>query len=269
MIDDGLTHVGRRQQATLFFVSSGLQGGNGGLPKDCKATGRAVHGGGLALAFAMLCFASGPSAAASCSYPAQPSIDWSKCNRQNLMLQGADLTNANLQDTDFGLTDLRNAKLASANLTEAKLVRASLAGAKANKADFSKVEGYRTNFSGVTAEGASFRSAELQRADFGDAVLTGADFEKAELGRAHFDGAQLGDNSFVFANLARAELGTAKIAGQLDFTQAYMFLTRIEGADLSGAKGLVQGQIDIACGDAATKLPAGLTPPAKWPCGAE
>jgi len=48
-----------------------------------------------------------------------------------------------------------------------------------------------------------------------------------------------------------------------------VFLTRLEGVDLSAAVGLEQGQIDIACGDGATRLPAGLSSPAAWPCAVE
>ena len=54
-----------------------------------------------------------------------------------------------------------------------------------------------------------------------------------------------------------------------DFTGAYVFQTRLEGVDLSAAVGLEQGQIDIACGDGATRLPAGLSSPAAWPCAVE
>ena len=39
-----------------------------------------------------------------------------------------------------------------------------------------------------------------------------------------------------------------------------------KGLDLSKATGLQQMQIDLACGDAKTKLPAGLKAPATWPC---
>ncbi|WP_083589926.1 pentapeptide repeat-containing protein [Aurantimonas sp. 22II-16-19i] len=210
-----------------------------------------------------------PASAADCTYQPRPSIDWSDCNRQNLMLGGANLAEANLSHADFGLTDLSDSTLTSANFSEAKLVRASLAGANADAADFSKVEGYRTNFSAMSAEKASFQSAELQRANFAGATLSNADFEKAELGRASFDGARLGGNSFVFANLARADFSRADIAGPLDFSNAYLFLTRIEGADLSAATGLAQTQIDIACGNAETKLPQGLSRPEKWPCAQE
>ena len=52
----------------------------------------------------------------------------------------------------------------------------------------------------------------------------------------------------------------------MHLTLAFMFLTRIEGLDLSAAWGLQQAQIDLACGDTSTKLPAGLSAPAHWPC---
>jgi uncharacterized protein YjbI with pentapeptide repeats len=49
-------------------------------------------------------------------------------------------------------------------------------------------------------------------------------------------------------------------------TGTYLYLTQIGGADLTAAKGLTQAQIEIACGDAQTKLPTGLTAPGTWPC---
>jgi hypothetical protein len=48
-----------------------------------------------------------------------------------------------------------------------------------------------------------------------------------------------------------------------------MLLTRFEGADLSGTTGLTQEQIEIACGNDETKLPADIKTPASWPCGGE
>ena len=54
--------------------------------------------------------------------------------------------------------------------------------------------------------------------------------------------------------------------GPLNFTDAFLFLTRFEGLDLSAATGLQQMQIDLACGDDKTKLPEGLKVPATWPC---
>ncbi|WOS61367.1 pentapeptide repeat-containing protein [Sinorhizobium fredii] len=206
------------------------------------------------------------AAAADCKSLPGPGADWQDCNKRQLMLGGSDLKGGNLVDTDFASTDLNGADLTAANLEKATLVRASLAGAKADKANFSRVEGYRGDFSGISAEGALFVSSELQRADFTGARLTGADFEKAELGRANFGKAVVTGTRFSVANLSRADLSGAVFEGPIDFDRAFLFLTRIEGLDLSAAKGLTQDQVDLACGDAATKLPAGLTAPDKWPC---
>jgi hypothetical protein len=55
------------------------------------------------------------------------------------------------------------------------------------------------------------------------------------------------------ANLGRAKLQTADLSG------AYL-----DGADLSTAVGLSQEQLDSAIGDENTKIPEGLTRPARW-----
>jgi len=221
---------------------------------------------GAALAISAFLVAESVAAEQRCLTAPEPGTDWSQCNKSNIVLRGGDLEGANLTGANFNATDLREANLNSANLQGAALVRASLAGASAQKADFAKVEGYRSNFAGVSAEGASFAGAELQRSDFSEARLNGTLFEKAELGRANFDKAVLSGVRFTLANLARADLSGATFDGPIDFGKAFMFLTRIEGLDLSAASGLEQAQIDIACGDDETKLPPGLAKPASWPC---
>ncbi|AVA20703.1 pentapeptide repeat-containing protein [Rhizobium sp. NXC24] len=223
---------------------------------------------GLALAVTML-LASGThnsARAGDCGDVASPGLDWSECSKNNIMLQGSDLQKANLVGAHFDGTDLSNANLTLANLEKATLVRTWLKNARADAANFSRIEAYRSDFSNIMANGARFASAELQRAEFGGAQLTNADFQKAELGRADFDKAVLTGTNFSLANLSRAALSGATIKGPVAFSGAFMFLTRIEGLDLSTATGLEQQQINLACGDKATKLPAGLTTPESWPC---
>lgn len=204
--------------------------------------------------------------ASSCGYSPSAGIDWSECSKKSLMLEESDFTGANLTGTDFTLTGLRGSSFANADLEKATLIRAWLEGAKADKARFDKVEGYRSVFRNISANSASFVSAELQRADFTGAQLVKATFAKAELGRANFWKAKLGDVRFSLANLSRASLVGADVVGPMDFENAFLFLTRIEGVDLSKATGLDQAQVNLACGDAATKLPQGLTAPPNWPC---
>ncbi|MBP1887691.1 pentapeptide repeat-containing protein [Sinorhizobium mexicanum] len=249
--------------------SAGLISPTGGGRDRPAAAGRASRLVFAAAAFFLAVTASTFAGAADCKSSAGPETDWQDCNKRLLMLGGSNLEGGNLANTDFTLTDLRGATLRAANLEKATLMRASLAGAVADKANFTRVEAYRGNFSDISAEGASFVSSELQRTDFSRARLTGADFEKAELGRANFHEAVLTGTRFSMANLSRANLSGAVLEGPIDFDRAFLFLTRIEGLDLSAATGLKQEQVDLACGDTATKLPAGLSVPTKWPCPAD
>lgn len=231
--------------------------------------GLAIASGLGALALSPLLFlASGsiPLQAADCGNVAAPGLDWSKCSKSSIMLQNSDLKGANLAGAHFDGTDLSGTDLSSANLEKATLVRAWLKNAHADGANFKRVEAYRSDFSNASANGASFANAELQRAEFGGAQLNHADFQKAELGRADFDKAVLSDVNFSFANLSRATLGGVVMQGPVSFSGAFMYLTRIEGVDLSNATGLQQAQINLACGDNTTKLPSWLKAPSVWPC---
>lgn len=227
-------------------------------------------GAGLAtLAMIAVSFSGGPLVAASCRTDAMAGIDWRECNKRLLMLGDSNLDSAMLYGTDFTYTDLRGSSLKGANLEKAKLIRTALGGANLQGANLTKVEAYRSDFSAADATNAKFINAEMQRTKFEKAKLDGTDFTKAELGRADFEGASLNGSKFSLTNLSRARFGGAKLGGPVDFTSAFLLLTRIEGVDLSMATGLDQKQIDIACGDAKTKLPNGLTAPASWPCPEE
>ncbi len=260
----------------ILKINLGRERGMSRRPLSLRATASGMTVGALrglvvpAAAACLLAFAAPSLAqAASCKDSAAPGADWTDCNKKALMLGGSDLQGANLVNTDFTLTDLRGANLTGANLEKATLVRSSVAGAVANGANFAKIEAYRCNFAGISAEKASFINSELQRANFSGARLTGTSFEKAELGRANFDKAELTGTRFSHANLSRADLTNTSFSGPIDFQGAFMFLTRVEGVDLSEATGLEQEQVDMTCGDSATKLPAGMNTPGSWPCASD
>jgi uncharacterized protein YjbI with pentapeptide repeats len=227
-----------------------------------------VAGGGRFLAIA--CFAvlaALPVAAtANCSDSAGPNVNWSDCRKRNLMLDGNDLSGAIMSGADLTSTDLRKSRLEGASLEKAVLGRAMLDGSIAKGANFEKAQGIRSSFVGTDLTGANFTKSEMQRADFTDAILAGANFQKSELARAVFTGADLNGAVFSYSNLARADLRGAKFQTPIDFTYTYMYRTRIDGLNLSAATGLAQWQVDLACGDQQTKLPAGLTAHAEWPC---
>ncbi len=242
------------------------------MPKVFGRTGSSAaltaagHVSIMAAAAGIAILLSAPAVAADCRSMPEPGIDWRECNKSTLLLSESALDGANLMDANLTATDLRHSSLVGANLEKATLIRASLAGSRLDKANLSRIEGYRTVFSQISAAGASFASAELERAEFSGANLTGADFDKAELGRANFVGATITGARFTEANLARADFTTAKFEGPIDFSGAFLLLTRFDGLDLSQAAGLQQWQIDQACGDQKTKLPSGLKAPADWPC---
>jgi uncharacterized protein YjbI with pentapeptide repeats len=58
------------------------------------------------------------------------------------------------------------------------------------------------------------------------------------------------------ADFSRAKLNGARFLDNTDVTKVNFEDARLIGADLSGALNLTQKQLDDACGDAATKLPA-------------
>ena len=63
--------------------------------------------------------------------------------------------------------------------------------------------------------------------------------------------------SFIAVDLSGANLSHANLAGA-DVSRAAMLATTLNGADLTRVKGLSQKQLDRACGDAGTKVPAGM-----------
>ena len=110
-------------------------------------------------------------------------------------------------------------------LTDATLTEAHLSNAKLADANFSRANLSRAIFSNTDFKGAQFNNANL----------TGAQFQGGQFQNAHFDGTILID----------AKLENA------DFSGANMFR----------AQGLKQAQLDEACGDERTRLPAGLSLP--------
>jgi uncharacterized protein YjbI with pentapeptide repeats len=226
----------------------------------------ALFGSALLLAAGVGVSSQDALASHDCRTGPTPGVNWQDCDKKLIILKGKDLSGANLSGVDFTSTDLRNANLLAANLEKATLVRASLAGSAAKGARFVRIEAYRTDFSQMDAQGAIFVSAELQRSNFQKAKLADVDFTKADLGRAQFDAAEISGSRFSLTNLARADFRGATFAGPVDFDRAFFFLARIEGVDLAAATGLAQWQVDMACGDDGTLLPAGLSKPAAWPC---
>jgi uncharacterized protein YjbI with pentapeptide repeats len=89
--------------------------------------------------------------------------------------------------------------------------------------------------------------------------VEGADFEGATLVLMCMSYANFRNSNFRHADLSGANLAHAIVDGA-DFDGATLSITSLKGTDLRYANGLTQDQIDLACSDRETKLPAGLTP---------
>ncbi|MFP4360528.1 MAG: pentapeptide repeat-containing protein [Alphaproteobacteria bacterium] len=129
------------------------------------------------------------SAAAGCSDPPAPGVDYGRCQLDGSDLVGVDLTDGDLRFASFKRADLTEAVLNEVDAGKAKFVSATLRDVRLE--DASLVE---TDFTNADLRDASFRGALLYMTRFFRADLRGADFT----------GAQLRDADFLHARLAGA-----------------------------------------------------------------
>ena len=189
-----------------------------------------------------------------------------KADLRRAKLQGAVLAWANLQEADLREADLRGADLGAANLHTADLSDANLQGAsllvsRMKKAHLKRAKLQNTLLAGADLQEAVLAGADLRRADFTGVKIQkilGADLTGANLSSANLSGAILRDVKLNGTQLQRANLHEA------DLTDA-----ELRGTDLREAKGLTQEQLDVACGDAKTKLPDYLGDYKMRPCPKE
>lgn len=109
--------------------------------------------------------------------------------------------------------------------------------------------------------GVDLSGARLRQADLSLTTLDGANLSGANLSVANAFGTRMNRANLSKANLDQASFVGAWLGGS-DLTGASMAGTNLSGAELPGVSGLTQGQLDQACGDAATVLPKGLRIPA-------
>src|ERR1700761_3936825 len=109
----------------------------------------------------------------------------------------------------------------------------------------------------VDCVGCDLRGADLTNTCVKEHDLHGADFDGANATLMCMSFANFTDASFRGTELSGANLAGAKLDGA-DLTGAGTSITSFLGTDLTKVKGLTQAQLDVACGDAATKLPPGL-----------
>lgn len=183
-----------------------------------------------------------------------------RINFREARLEGADLSNASLVGAD-----LRDAQLGSANFGRANSKDANLAGAQLQNSDLRGANLEGVSLRGLQMKGANLSGLKLRKFDLLEVKLEGAMLQEAKLEGADLSGADLRKANLFMANLEGALLDAAELNGAYlhaaRMAETIMRGTRLEGADLSGAEGLVQPQLNEACGDSFTILPKGLTIP--------
>jgi len=148
---------------------------------------------------------------------------------------------------------LYHAVVDEADFRDTRLHNAVLIGARGAGTIFSKADLSDIYAPKVSLQRASFNDAKLELANLVAADLRKSNFSRANLTHANLQEANLQDASFSGADLTGARLDAA------DLRHA-----NFQGTNLSGTLGLTQAQLDSACLDDQTTLPANFSRPA--PC---
>ena len=169
-------------------------------------------------------------------------------NLSGLDLSGAQLTHVSLRNADLRGTDLSGTKSHALDLGGASVDGATLSGAILYGPGPASLDLAGVVLSGVNLSGAALGLIRLDRADLSGLDFNGAQLFKVSLRDADLRRANLRAAVFMESNLRGADLAEADLCG----------------AELDGARGLDQGQIDLAIGDEDTKLPSRLQRPQHW-----
>jgi uncharacterized protein YjbI with pentapeptide repeats len=122
----------------------------------------------------------------------------------------------------------------------------------ADPAAVAKIKGGIVDCVGCNLAGADLSNTCVKEHDLHGADFTGADASLMCMSFANFTNVSFRNTDLSGANMAGARMNGA------DLTGAKTSITSFLGTDLRKVKGLTQQQLDVACGDAKTKLPPGL-----------
>ncbi|MFN5614109.1 MAG: pentapeptide repeat-containing protein [Brevundimonas sp.] len=116
---------------------------------------------------------------------------------------------------------------------------------------------FQADLTGLERIGLNLAGARLRQAELSLAVLNRANLARADLRDVNAYGAVFGGANFSGANLTNAGFVGAYLEGA-NFSGTTLTGANFSGAEMATARGLSQALLDPACGDAATRLPAGL-----------
>ena len=181
---------------------------------------------------------------------------------RGVVLEGADLRKAKLEEAD-----LSGARLSGANLRNAHMHRTNLAGADLTNADLRAAVMRKTNLDGADLSGANLEDANLRKStaigarlvgtklpdsnlskvDFSRASLINADLNGALLRKSIFRQADLRNANADRAKLRQADLSGANLVGasflETDFSGAVLTGANVDHAQLGAAQGITSEQL--------------------------
>lgn len=132
---------------------------------------------------------------------------WNKWREENPNIQ-ADLSQADLSQTNLIAADLSQMNLIAANLSQANLSQANLIQTNLIVADLSQA-----NLRGADLSVADLREADLRGANLSGADLSGANLSGADLRGADLRGADLMEANLSNTNLSGSDISRANITG--------------------------------------------------------
>jgi uncharacterized protein YjbI with pentapeptide repeats len=159
---------------------------------------------------------------------------------------GANLFEANLQNTCWDRSDLRGAQMMESNLIDTTFTGSNLS--------------QQASLDGASGQGAVFANANFTGSNLSRAVLNDANLQGANLTDAYLQDTKLQGASLQSANLSRAILFGTELAGA-NLLNANFALASLTNVDLSGAERLTAEQIASAAIVSNSTLPVGLGTP--------
>lgn len=106
---------------------------------------------------------------------------------------------------------------------------------------------------GLNLSGTRLRQSNLSLGTFSNINFSGANLSIANLFGARFNQCNFAKSNLGNVTAVGAYFGSSNLSG------ANLTNANLSGADLSLVRGLRQSQLNRACGDGSTRLPAGLT----------
>ena len=177
---------------------------------------------------------------------------------KNSRFSGAILNRVNLSGGTIFNSDFSGAHLKKAFLARVRVEDVIFRGANLNDSTLTEIHVTNSDFQGASLTGAELGKGKmiktnLRGANLGRIIGLATDFEGSDLSFAYLNGANLTTANFTDAILHKTNFGSANVSA------ATFTVARLEGAILTSAQGLIQNQMDAACGDGQTELPVDIT----------